>query len=621
MRRWLLALGLLVQLASAASAQPAPAPLEAAALEAFFDGLVPEQLERSGIAGAVVVVVRGDETLFAKGYGVADRSTGRPVTADTLFRTGSISKTATAIAAMRLVEEGRLDLDRPVAEYLDFDLPMPLGPVTLRHLLTHTAGFEDSVKDLLLPPGAAVPSLRDLLAQRVPAQIHAPGSVAAYSNYGITLVGHLIERASGEPFEQHMQRVLLDPLGMRRATFVQPLPAGLASDLAEGHRAGEETPLPFEMIPWTPAGALSAAGTDMARYMSALLTAADGAPFPVGAGTLRAMTSPQHVAHAGMNAGGFAFFEENRGGRRVVGHGGATPIYSTQMSLFLDERVGLYVAFTGHGAAGSEPLRTLDRFAEQFLPTPPLAAAAPGTAADDEPVEGYYTMTRRNLTGRSELLGLLVGQVAVTRNDDGTISASSERTLAGQPRRFAPLGQGVYGEVGGTGRLAFSREADGRRVLHGDFPGFVFREAPFLQRAPVVLGLLGTAVLVMAASLVRWLAGRLRGRREGWAQFPLRLAVVLNLATVAACVWLLAILADVEGLAAFSGANDPWAYALAALAAAAVAASLASPVSAAARWRSVGWAGRAGTTLVAAACLLTAALLVRWNIASFTAWY
>jgi CubicO group peptidase (beta-lactamase class C family) len=200
--------------------------MTASDVEAFLDGLVPMQLQREDIAGAVVVVVKDGKVLVSKGYGFTDVKKRTPVSPDaTLFRPGSISKTFTWTAVMQLVEQGKLDLDRDINEYLDFQVPHTFGrPVTLRNLMTHTAGFEEVIKDLAVDRADDLPSLQAFIKAHQPNQIYAPGTIPAYSNYGADLAGYIVQRVSGLPFEQYLQQNIFGPLGMTRATFVQPLP-------------------------------------------------------------------------------------------------------------------------------------------------------------------------------------------------------------------------------------------------------------------------------------------------------------------------------------------------------------------------------------------------------------
>ena len=137
---------------SVVAPKTSPAPeLAKADFETFLDALIPSQLRNRNIAGAVVSVVKDGQVLFQKGYGYADVEGKKPVLPDhTLFRPGSISKLFTATAVMQLVEQGKLDLDRDVNDYLDFPIPKTYPePITLQQLLTHTGGFQETLKNLL----------------------------------------------------------------------------------------------------------------------------------------------------------------------------------------------------------------------------------------------------------------------------------------------------------------------------------------------------------------------------------------------------------------------------------------------------------------------------------------
>ena len=169
--------------------------MTAADVETFLDGIVPLQLGLSDIAGATVSVVKDGKLLFAKGYGYADVQKKQPVSPqDTLFRPGSISKLFTWTSVMQLSEQGKLDLDRDVNEYLDFRIPEAFGkPITLKNIMTHTPGFEEQVKDLFSYTPAS-PNLGEYLKTHIPGRIYPPGTVPAYSNYATALAGYIVER-------------------------------------------------------------------------------------------------------------------------------------------------------------------------------------------------------------------------------------------------------------------------------------------------------------------------------------------------------------------------------------------------------------------------------------------
>src|SRR5438046_2501688 len=254
--------------------QPYPAPeLTKTDFETFLDALIPSQLRNRNIAGAVVSVVKDGQVLFQKGYGYADVEEKKPVLPDqTLFRPGSVSKLFTATAVMQLVEQGKLDLDRDVNDYLDFALPKTYPePVTLRQLLTHTGGFEETLKNLFVAHESDIKPLRTYLMNEMPARIFLPGNISSYSNYGFTLAGYIAERVSGEKFEQYITNHILQPLRMTNSTFDQPLPPQLAAQMSKAYLIASKKPRDFEFVQVAPAGALSTTAADMTRFMLAFL--------------------------------------------------------------------------------------------------------------------------------------------------------------------------------------------------------------------------------------------------------------------------------------------------------------------------------------------------------------
>ncbi len=307
----------------------APPDLTAANLASEIDPIMAEWVGQHNGPGAVVVVVKRDALVFAKGYGFSDIDAGKPFTADaTLVRPGSISKLFTGIAVMQLVDAGRLDLDRDVNGYIDFVIPTPEGgvPVTLRRLLTHRAGFEDHVKGLFSRDRDPVP-LGRWLATNLPRRLFPKGDVEAYSNYGVALAGYVVERVSGESYASYIQRHILDPLGMNHSTFRQPLPDDLAPLMAKGYRTSDAPPLAFfETISAAPAGGLSATATDMGRFIRALINGGelDGVRILPKA-RLDEMMAPGTATSAGYV--GLTFVGTKVAGHDAIGHDGATTVF------------------------------------------------------------------------------------------------------------------------------------------------------------------------------------------------------------------------------------------------------------------------------------------------------
>src|SRR5271170_4953954 len=248
--------------------------LDQADLQAFFDGIIPMQLERSDIAGASVLVIKDGSVLLQKGYGYADEKAKKPVDPNTtIFRLASISKLFTWVSVMQLQEQGKLDIDTDVNRYLDFEIKPAFGkPITLRNLMTHTGGFEEENRDIIITDPKWAISLRDFEIQNQPKRLFPPGIIPGYSNYGVGLASYIVQRVSGEPFEQYVEEHIFSPLGMTHSTFYQPPPKGFAATPSEGYRdSTEKPPVGFEVFNPVGAGGLSSTASDMGRFGMALL--------------------------------------------------------------------------------------------------------------------------------------------------------------------------------------------------------------------------------------------------------------------------------------------------------------------------------------------------------------
>lgn len=173
-------------------------------------------------------------------------------------------------------------------DYLDFKIPATYPkPVTLRNLMTHTPGFEESFKNLILDTTHIEP-LGPYLAAHLPSRVYPPGEVPAYSNYGAALAGYIVQRVSGEAFIDYIDAHIFKPLGMQHSTFVHPLPPDLTPLMSNGYITASEPPHPFEVIWDAPAGALSTTAADIARFM---IVHAQNGQYK-GAAILRALRPP-----------------------------------------------------------------------------------------------------------------------------------------------------------------------------------------------------------------------------------------------------------------------------------------------------------------------------------------
>jgi len=156
------------------------------------------------------------------------------------------------------VEQGKLDLDADVNRYLDFKLPEAFGkPVTLRNLMTHTAGFEELLHGLMHSDPESYKNLETYVHETTPVRMFPPGEVPSYCNYCLALAAYIVERSSGEKFNDYLDKRVFQPLDMQRSTFRQPLPEQLAPDMSKGYTVASSPPRYFEFVGPAPAGSLS----------------------------------------------------------------------------------------------------------------------------------------------------------------------------------------------------------------------------------------------------------------------------------------------------------------------------------------------------------------------------
>ena len=412
-------------------------------VHAFLDGFVPMQLERENIAGAVVLVVKDGAIFFAKGYGYSDVDKKTPVTVDaTLFRPGSISKLFTWTAVMQLAEQGKLDLDRDVNEYLDFKIPAKFGkPITLRNIMTHTTGFEEQVKDLINEEGAPIAMLKQHLSEHIPERIFPPGTTPAYSNYGASLAGYIVERVSGRPFNDYVAENIFKPLGMSRSTFVQPLPAELKPFMSSGYRTGSGKAKPFEIVEEAPAGALAATAADLARFMIAhLQNGKFGNAQILRPETAAQMHSRQFGLSPALNGMCLGFYEETRNGHRIIGHGGDTIFFHSDLHLMLENGVAFFVSYNSAGKGEISPRTALwEHFLDRYFPfTPPKVEKLTTADSDARAVAGHYLSSRRSESNFLKV-GAVDDNVQVTPDENGTIKIDPFKDFSGQTKKWQAL--------------------------------------------------------------------------------------------------------------------------------------------------------------------------------------
>ncbi len=488
-------------------------------LEAFLDGMMPLQLAREDIAGAVISVVKDGKVFFSKGYGYSNVENRTPVSADgTLFRPGSISKLFNWTAIMQQVELGKLDLDRDVNDYLDFKIPTTFPkPITLRNIMTHTPGFEETAQELFVRDASELKPLDQYLKEHLPVRVFPPGSTPAYSNYATALAGYILQRVSGESFDDYIDNHIFKSLGMAHSTVRQPLPEALKPLMSKGYDVASEPAKPFEFVEAAPAGSSSVTAADMARFMLAHLQ--DGqfeGTRILRPDTARLMHSRQFANVPDMNGMALGFYEETRNGHRIIGHAGDTQYFHSDLHLIPDAGVGFFVSYNSAGKGETRAREAVwHAFLDRYFPYESAPVTAAADAAKDAPlVSGRYIISRRSETTILKVLNVL-GESKVSTNADGTISLDDLKDLNGQPKKLREIGPFMFRAVDNQDRVAFKRDESGRLVLVTDFPVFVFQRAPWYKNSALNLPLIISAISIFALTLVLWPVAALVRRHYG----------------------------------------------------------------------------------------------------------
>ena len=550
--------------------------------DAWLDGYMPYALHTGDIPGTVVVVVKDGRILTARGFGYADLDKRTPIDPErTLFRPGSVSKLLTWTAVMQLVEQGKLDLDTDVNAYLDFKIAPRAGrPITLRHIMTHTAGFEEAVKDIIFYDARHSRPLGALIKTWVPERIFPAGTTPAYSNYATALAGYIVERVSGMRFEDYVDQHIFAPLGMHNSTFRQPLPGGLAAQMATGYSKPGQVSQGFEFIGPGPAGALSSSGTDMGRFMIAHLQQGelDGQRILSVATATMMHDSPLSSVDPlslipPLNRMELGFFETNINGHTVIGHLGDTEQFHTSLHLFMKDNVGLYVSFSGAGKAGAAgTLRSalFQDFADRYFPDTGLADGkvdAKVAADHARMMTGVWQNSRGSVSNFFSLLGLL-GQTKVGLTDKGELLVPALVGPNGRPRDWVEIAPFVWRDRNGHDRLA-ARVANGQVTRWSmDFmsPFMVFDRVPEGLSSAWIMPALYVSMAILVCTLLSWPIGWWVRRRYGvtlaltggarTAYRATRMACALTLAILAG--WGAALAAVLNNLKYATDAFDPW---------------------------------------------------------------
>jgi CubicO group peptidase (beta-lactamase class C family) len=531
--------GLLAWLAIGSTALAAPST-NPVALESFVDGLMAAQMDHYRVPGAVVSIVKDGEVLFAKGYGYADvtrRTRIDPATS--LFRIASTTKLFTWTAVMQLVEQGKLDLDTDVNVYLkSVKVPATFPqPITLRHLMTHTAGFDRTGVGFEISTDLQhEKSIARTLAAHMPARIRPPGLLSSYSNYGAALAGLIVQDVSGVPYDDYVQKHIFDPLGMKFSTVREPLPQALTPYRVIGYgREGGVFAAPVIKTyegGFRPAGSGSVSALDMARFMIAELPE-PGARAILTPATVARMQAPAFTLDRRLPSMALGYYQETIAGEQVVGHGGSDPLFNTELYLVPARRLGVFVSYSGGQgdvAAAAFAKALLTRLYPKPVVEPrPMRIGSLGKYA------GSYTFSLASQTKVDRFYSLM-SQLTVSADGDRLRMGSGDEEV-----QFAPVGPNLFQAVGQDQQIAFRLDARGAatHLFMGSYPFIPLVRTPLLDRSGLWYPVVGGVILLFLSTLLgaayRWrtiAALAVPERRTVWLSTVVAAWGLLSLGTV-----------------------------------------------------------------------------------------
>ncbi|MCP4149383.1 MAG: serine hydrolase [bacterium] len=480
-------------------------------VENFVNNYVAEKMKEARVPGLEIGIVKGTEVLLSKGYGFADIEKKIPMTSSHAVRAGSVSKSVTATVVLQLAAKGIIDLDAPVSKYIkDLQLEDKYGPAsTVAQLLTHEAGYDDTIFLSHSPTLEGWQPLGEMLAERLPERAVAPGKIFTYSDWGYSLLGYLIETVTEMPYEDAIQKYLLIPLDMNMSTYKQPPPKKLADALATGYSYNNRV-IPYDFIHMSPGIALLTTADDMCKYMSAVLNngVVDGTRV-LAVESIPWMLKRQAGAHPYSRGNSYAFHEKRLEGRNVLYKDGNGIGFSNRVIMVPGYNLGIFLttnfryldySLTNITKASQFMHKLGSAILENFLPQSPklepTVSPLPDAAARAGRYAGHYHKAESPRKDFAKIR-FLMDYADVSDNGNGTIRIGSHNYFEVEPLVFRHTEWKNFFVV-------FKENAAGE-VEYLTFGGTgSYQKAKYYETKNFHFGLMGFMVLIFLSMVILW---------------------------------------------------------------------------------------------------------------------
>ncbi|MFP4448282.1 MAG: serine hydrolase [Bacteroidales bacterium] len=474
-------------------------------LRSYFDGLIQAHLDNNEIAGATLSFIKDGEMIFSKGYGYADAKNDiRVQPRQTMFRIGSVSKLFVWTAIMQLYEEGKLELDVDVNSYLsDFKIPEKFDePVTLKDIMTHSAGFEEYILGLFAEDSSALKPMGEILKEQMPSRVYPPGKLSSYSNHATAIAACVVEEISGRPFYEYVEENILEPLEMKNTTFRQPVPENTEGKLSKGYKleGGELKEKNFEYVPLYPVGGASATAEDMANFMLAFLNNGEYNGNRILDSTTMALMQEKAFRHSeNVNPMRYGLMDMSYNNVKILGHGGDTFWFHTLFAFMPEEETGIFVSFNSDGGGGTYSM-ILNEFMDKFYP---VELEKPDYTMTEEELarfEGDYRSIRYPHSRMTKIMAI-DGHTKVSVTEDGKLRVKNSETSY-----YLPEGPLTFRHEKKSKVIEFKENEEGKitHLFKGQTPIVAFEKVPHIGKTDFQKNILILTQFIYIITILYW---------------------------------------------------------------------------------------------------------------------
>lgn len=426
----------------------------------FLNNYDSSNIDHTKTPGWTTAVYQKDSLSLTLGYGYTSIDTQEKVTADAVFRLASVSKIFTAIAVMQLVEQGKVSLSEDIQNYVPFNLNLKYA-VTLKQLLTHTAGFEDKFYGDSSLDRENMQELGDHLLYFLPKQVYVPGEIIAYSNYGNALAAYIVEAVTKTPFWKYVDAHILKPLDMQHSGYM--LNANLENKLVSGYDYTGNTLVkqPYSWVHRYPASSMLSTSEDMLKLIEALLNDGIGKKGRIlskeSINTMFSSHFSQDEELPGMSLAWMPFLGKN--GETGFWHDGSMLGYHASLVILPEKKAGYFIASNSRYRNITFGLRYA--LVNNFFNNPPKQHLTPTENILFDDFSGHYVSSRKNYTTFEKMASLLSTPLSIVKSDKGMVWGKTT---------YLPMLKNKF--ISDSGHiLVFEKDKEGRTLMHTNIYG------------------------------------------------------------------------------------------------------------------------------------------------------